>query len=199
MIRATRVGLGSQEEHGTAVLSARLLPCQTSCPAPRAGGHPRLKLRCEEQAPGPMSRAPLCPGPGAQCVGRARRSSGPRQRPPPPGSREPCFHSLCSVAQHLQTERAPSTPYSTRSCPGASPSRPGPFLHPTGHTPSLLRGSVSLLGRPGQPAPACWVPASHSPALGASGPACRPHTHLLSLYSSVSSRGRPGGGCHPVA
>lgn len=166
---AQHQGLGDTPDSNCAVRSRRLAQCHE----PRSA-----------QDPGPSV---------------IWRSSGPRQRPPPPGSREPCFHSLCSVAQHLQTERAPSTPYSTRSCPGASPSRPGPFLHPTGHTPSLLRGSVSLLGRPGQPAPACWVPASHSPALGASGPACRPHTHLLSLYSSVSSRGRPGGGCHPVA
>lgn len=190
MIRATRVGLGSQEE--PASFPARP-PAQHQglgdAPDSNCAVRSRRLAQCHAphsaQAPGPS----VCEGPGGHL--------GPGRDPPARAKGAvfsfPSF-SCTAPPNRTSAQRPVWHPELPRCQPGPARPLPAPYRpHPV---PSpWLRVPP---GETRQPAPACWVPASRSPALGASGPACRPHTHLLSLYSSVSSRGDLEAGVTPL-
>lgn len=195
MIRA-RVDLGSQEEPPQLCCQPVSLSCQTSCPAPRPGGHPRLRLRCEEQTPGPMSHVSLPRTRGPVC-GKGQEVIWVQAETTPPRVKGVMFSFLSFGCRAPPNRMSTQRPVWHSELPRCQSSPAQPLPAPNRPYPSLLHDSVSLLGRLGQPAPACWVPANCSLALGASSPACRPHTHLLSLCSSVSSRGDLEAGVTP--
>ena len=146
-----------------------------------------------------VGSAPPCQGPGDKCVARARRSSGPRQRPAPQGQGRRVFISfICSQSTSAQ---APSTPYGTRICPGASPARPSPLPasyrpspQPCSMAPCPSWGDQASLPPPGwsQPAaPQPWGPAAQ-PAIPtpASSP-CVLQSHHGEIWRWVSPHHMP--------
>lgn len=116
MIRA-RVDLGSQEEPPQLCCQPASLSCQTSCPAPRAGGHPRLRLRCEEQTPGPMSHVSLPRTQGPVCGKGQEVIWVQAETPPSQGQGSHVFISFV----WLQSTSKPNEHSAPRMALGAAP------------------------------------------------------------------------------
>lgn len=130
------------------------MSCRVSPTLPRTRGQVRGKGQEVIWA-----QAETTPPPGSREVIRAQAETCP------PVSRALCFHFLHLIAEHLQTAQAPSTPYGTRICPGASPARPSPL--PASYRPSPRPCSMA-------PCPSWGNQASLPPPAGSQPAAPRP-------------------------
>ena len=196
MIRA-RVDLGSQEEPHSCAVSPSPFPARP--PAQHRGLEDTPDSDCAVRSRRlAQCHMCLCPGPGDQCVGRARRSSGSRQKPPPQGQGSHVFISFV----WLQSTSKPNEHSAPRMALGAAPVPVQPSPAPSCAQQAISLPSPRLRVPPGETRPAC--PRLLGPSQLLPGPGGQqsslpsPHPPPLPVFFSLIT-GRPGGWRHPTA